>query len=67
MASHIHRHKAVSIGQVRGHLPAPGEPTLRKAVDEENRTTTRVARLDDVELHASAPRDLMALHFILRS
>jgi hypothetical protein len=44
----------VAVGKVRAQLPAPGEPALRYAVDKENRTAARVARLDDVEVYPAA-------------
>jgi hypothetical protein len=60
--SHVHRHQPVAIAKLRVQLTAPGEPALREAVDEYNRTAARVAGLDDVELCPAAARDGVMLH-----
>jgi len=49
MTSKIQRDESVAGGQVRVELTVPGEPALRKAMDEQNRAACRVARLDQVE------------------
>jgi hypothetical protein len=46
--SHIHCYKSEAIGQVRVDLSTPRKPTLREAVDEQERATLRVSRLYDV-------------------
>jgi len=64
---HIHCDKPVTLGEIRGQLPIPGEPTLGKAMNEHDRATLRVARLDEVELCPSTTRDSMTLHHVLLS
>src|SRR5437016_4499812 len=64
---HIHGDEPVVVRQVRAHLPAPGAPTLRKAMDEQNRASAWVACLHKVELYASAAGDFVSLHRFLLS
>src|SRR5436190_8384240 len=52
------------LGQARAQLPAPLQATLRRAVDEHDRTTLRVPRLDNVELDAATACDSMFLHHL---
>jgi hypothetical protein len=44
------------------HLPSPGEPTLRKAMDKYNRTSARIARFNEVELNASPAAHHVMFH-----
>ena len=48
--------------RIRIELPAPGEPALRVAVDEEDRATSRIARFDGMQANASAASDVVMLH-----
>src|SRR5688572_4822556 len=62
MSPQVHRDKPIAVAQVRVQLPAPRQPALRDSMDEHNRTAARVARLDQMELHAAAAGDRVMLH-----
>src|SRR5215469_6922319 len=52
------------LDQARVHLSAPLEPTLRGAVDEDDRATPWVSSFHDVELDAPASCDSMTFHHV---
>src|SRR5262249_34902970 len=62
MPTHVHRHQAVALSKVGGHLPGPLQPTLRHAVNVKNRAPLRVSRLSHVEVRASTASDFMQSH-----
>jgi hypothetical protein len=62
MAAQIHGHQPMVFGQIGVHLPAPHKTTLGKSVEEQNGATTRVSRLNDVKLCASAASHLVSFH-----
>src|SRR6187431_61067 len=62
MTSKIQRDESVAGGQVRVELTVPGEPALRKAMDEQNRAACRVARLDQVKRSSAAAGNRVSLH-----
>src|SRR5438105_3592833 len=64
MAAQVHRDQAIRAGEIGIELPLPREAALRKAVDEQDRATARIAGFDDVELNAAAAGDGMVLHRI---
>ncbi len=55
------------IGQVGLQLSAPGEPTLRKAVEEQDGPARSVPGFDDVELYASTAGDRVVFHELSRT
>jgi hypothetical protein len=64
MTSHIERDQSMVLDQARVDLSTPLEPTLREAVEEDDRTTPWVSRLHDVELDAPTACDTMTLHHV---
>jgi hypothetical protein len=62
VTANVHGDKAMVIGQVRTELPVPCEPTLRKAMDEQDWPPARSACLNKVELNATAARYAVIFH-----
>src|SRR5690349_10328357 len=62
MSSHIHCDKSEALGQLRIHLSAPREPTLRNAMDEKNWPTPRVTRRDEMQLYAAPALHAVTIH-----
>jgi hypothetical protein len=62
MTAHIECDQPVVYGQARVHLATPLKPTLRGAMQEDNRTTLQISCLHDMQLDASAACDSMSLH-----
>jgi hypothetical protein len=62
MPAQIHCDQPVVIGQVGVQLPTPRERALRKAMDEQDGPSVCIARLNQMELNASATYDAMVFH-----
>src|SRR6185436_11202405 len=64
VAAQIHRSKSECVGQIGVQLATPGHGALRKAVDEQDGSPLRVARLDRVQLNAAAPVNHVVLQHV---
>jgi hypothetical protein len=62
MTPHIQRDEPVIIRQLRIQLLAPRKPALRKSMNKQNRTTTRVSRLNNMQLTTATACDPVTFH-----
>jgi hypothetical protein len=60
----VERNQSVTPRKVRVQLATPGEPALREAVNEEDRTALGVTRFHQMERRASATSDCVVPHLV---
>ena len=62
MPAHVHRDQTKVAREIGIELSAPGEPALGETVDEQDRLSHRVARLDNVKPDATASSNRVVFH-----
>jgi hypothetical protein len=62
VTAQIYRNQAKVIGEIRGQLPAPRKPALRKTVNEQNGPAIWITGFDYMQLRAATTNDSVTFH-----